>query len=153
MHSDTFIELLTAPLLTKSAQQVHVSNKNKNFDDIISRDTVHWTADVFVYLYQWIYSCWIAGQFTSNFQSRACLTMPSLSGITFYRNTQGHFGPLIIFACWATVPSSSFWSKFVWHFAPESLRPRLRSFGPLSFFKERKALLASTIIFFEDTSC
>ena len=34
-----------------------------------------------------------------------------------------------------------------------TLRPRLRSFGPLSFCKERKALLALTIIFFEGTSC
>ena len=97
-RSDTFFEFLIALLLTKSAQQVHVSNKNKNSDDIIIWDTVHWTSDGFSYLYQWIYSCRIAGQFTSNFRSRACLTMLSLSGITIYRNTQGHFGPLIILA-------------------------------------------------------
>ena len=95
-RSDTFFELLTALLLTKSAQQVHVSNKNKNSDGIISRDTVYWTFDGFAYQFQWIYSCRIAGQFTSNFRSRTCLTMPSLSGITIYRSTQGYFGPLII---------------------------------------------------------
>ena len=36
----------------KSAQQV--SNKNSN--DIISRDIMHWTSDGFAYLYQRIYS-------------------------------------------------------------------------------------------------
>ena len=139
---DTFIELLTALLLTKSAQQVHVSNKNKNSDDIISRDTVHWTSDGFAYLYQWIYFCRIAGQFTSNLQSRACLTMPSLNVIMFYRNTQGHSGPLIILAHLCRFDpnsydiSSSFrviWTAF---------------FSFFFFFKERKALLALTIIIF-----
>ena len=37
VRSDTFFELLTALLLIKSAQQVHVSSKNKNSDDIISQ--------------------------------------------------------------------------------------------------------------------
>ena len=95
-----FLRIINWSPVDKSAQQV--SNKKSN--DIISRDTMHWTSDGFAYLYQWIYSCRIADQFTSNFRSRARLTMPSLSGITFYRNiirpfwTPGHlachFGPV-----------------------------------------------------------
>ena len=84
-------------------------------------------------LYQWVYSCRIAGHFTSNFWSRACLTMPSLSGITIYRNT--HFGPLIVLA--------RHFSPIFCRFGPnsydisphrlESLISCLRSLGPLDF--------------------
>ena len=104
-----FLWIINWSPVDESAQQV--SNKNSN--DIISRDIMHWTSDGFACQYQWICSCRKAGQFTSNFQSRACLTMPSLSGITIYRNTlrpfwtPDHFG-------------RSFWS-------------RLRSFRPLDF--------------------
>ena len=120
---------------------------------------MHWT-DGFAYLYRWIYSCRIADQLISNFRSHACLTLPSLSGITIYQNTlrpfwtPDHFGPS------SRSHLLSFWSKFVWHFVPpplshcvlvsDHLDPLTFS---LSFFKESKALLASTIIFFEDTSC
>ena len=85
--------------------------------------------------------------------------MPSLSGIMITETHLGHSGPLIIlarhfgpiFCCFG--PNS-------YDISPhplESLRPRLRPFGPLDFsavfFKESNALLASTIIFFDDTSC
>ena len=49
MRSDTFFRTINWSPVEKSAQQV--SNKNSN--DIISRDTMHWT-DGFAYLYQWI---------------------------------------------------------------------------------------------------
>ena len=86
--------------------------------------------------------------------------MLSLSSIVNYWNTlrpfwtPDHFGP----SFWSNL--LSFWSKFVWHFDPPSLSHCILVSGhldpltfPLSFFKESKALLASTIIFFEDTSC
>ena len=85
--------------VNKSAQQV--SNKTSN--EIICRDTMHWTSDGFAYMYQWIYSCRIVGQFTWNFPSRACLTMLNWSAITIYRNklrpfrTSDDFSPLFQF--------------------------------------------------------
>ena len=63
-----FLQIINWSPVDKSAQQV--SNKKSN--DIISRDTMHWTSDGFAYLYQWTYSCRRAGQFTSNFRSRTC---------------------------------------------------------------------------------
>ena len=90
-----FLGIINWSPIDKSAQQ----SSNKNSNDIISWDTMHWTFDGFAYLYLLIYSCRIAGQFTSNFRSRACLTMPSLNGITIYRNKLRPFGPLIILAC------------------------------------------------------
>ena len=92
-------------------------------------------------MYQWIYSCRIAGQFTSSYRSRACLTIPRLSGITIYRNTlrpswtPDHFGPSFRSHLW------SFWSEFVWQCAPPSLSHCVLVLGhlgpltfPLSFF-------------------
>ena len=92
--------------------------------------------DGFAYLYQWIYSCRIAGQFTSNFRSRACLTMPSLSGITIYRNTIRPFWDPWSFWPAISVPPFVVLVHIRMTFRPiplESLRPRLRSFGPLDF--------------------
>ena len=140
-----FLRIIIWSPVDKSAQQV--SNKNSN--DIISRDTMHRTSDGFANLYQ----------FTSNFRS-ACLTMPSLNSITIYRNiirpfwTPDHFGPSF------RSHLLSFWSKFVWHFAPPPWVIAYSSqviWAPWLFrclsYKKAKALLASTIIFFEDTSC
>ena len=109
-----FLRTINWSAIDKSIQ--HLSNKNSN--GIVIRDTMHWTSDGFAYPYPWIYSCRIAGKFTSNFRSHACLTMPSWSGITMYRNilrsfwTLDHFGP----SCRSHL--LSFWSKYVWHFAP-----------------------------------
>ena len=115
---------------------------------------MHWTSDGFTYLYQWIYSCRKEGQFTSNFRSRACLTMPSLSGITIYRSKQCHFGPLTILARHYgpifVVLVQIYMTFRPWVFVSSS---QVLDPPPFFFFKENKALLASTIIFFEDTSC
>ena len=84
-----------------SAQQVN----NKTFNGIISRDTMHWTSDLFAYLNKWIYSCRIAGQFTSNFRSCSCLTMPSLSGLMIYRNSNAILDP---WSFWTVISVPSF---------------------------------------------
>ena len=145
-----FLRIINWSPIHKSAQQV--SNKKSND---IGRDTMHWTSDGFAYLYQWIYSCRIAGKFTSNFRSRACLTIPSWSSITIYRNTLRPFWTLDHFGPSFRSHLLSFWSKFEWHFAPQphlshcvlvSCHFDILTF-PLSFFKEIKALLALIIIF------
>ena len=69
-----FLRIINWSPVDKSAQQV--SNKNSN--DFISRETMHWTSDGFAYLYQCIYSCRIAGQFICNFRSRACFDYAEL---------------------------------------------------------------------------
>ena len=106
-----FLVIIIWSPVDKSAQQVHVSNETSN--DIISRDTMHWTSDGFGFLYQWIYSCRIAG-----FRSRARLTMPSLSSTMIYRNTLGPFCTPDPFGPSFRSHLLSFWSKFVRHFAP-----------------------------------
>ena len=85
--------------------------------------------------------------------------MPSSSGMTIYRNRLGQFRTLNIWL-------ESFWShclvvtvQFLGHSGPSSVSAALSSGHldpltiPLSFFRESKAVLASTIIFVEDTSC
>ena len=74
-----FLRIINMSPVDKSTHQASYKKSN----DIISRDTMHWTSDGFAYLYQWIYSCRLAGQFTSNFRSRACLTMPGLNPLGF----------------------------------------------------------------------
>ena len=87
------------------------------------------------------------------------LTLPSSSGMTIYRNRLGQFRTLNILL-------ESFWShclvvsvQFLGHSSPSwvSAAPSSGHLDPLtillSFFRESKAVLASTIIFFEDTSC
>ena len=87
------------------------------------------------------------------------LTMPSSSGMTIYRSRLGQFWTLNILL-------ESFWShclvvsvQFLGHSGPSWVSAVLSSgyldplTDPLSFFRESKAVLASTIIFFEDTSC
>ena len=131
-----FLRIINWSPVDKSAQQVN----NKNSNDIINRDTMHWTSDGFTYLCHWIYSCRIAGQFTSNFRSRACLTMPSLIGITIYhhhlpKHTKAILDP---WSFWPVISVPSFvvlgQIRMAFHSTPlQSLRPRLRSFGPLDF--------------------
>ena len=85
--------------------------------------------------------------------------MPSSSGMTIYRNRLGQFRTL-------NIRLESFWShclvvsvQFLGHSGPSSVGAASSSCHlvpltiPLSFFRESKAVLASTIIFFEDTSC
>ena len=115
---------------------------------------MHWTSDGFAYLYQWIYSCRTAGQFTSNFWGCACLTMPSLSGITIYRNTLRPFWTPDIFCPSFRSHFLSSWVQICMTVRPTPLSYFVLVSGhldpltfSLSFFKESKALLASTIIF------
>ena len=87
------------------------------------------------------------------------LTMPSSSGTTFYRNRLRQFRTL-------NIRLESFWShclvvsvQFLGLFGPSWVSAALSSGHldpltiPLSFFRENKAVLASTVIFFEDISC
>ena len=89
------------------------------------------------------------------FVSLRGLTMPSSSGMTIYRNRLGQFRTL-------NIRLESFWShclvvsvQFLWHSGPSwvSAVPSLGYLDPLTilllFFRESKAVLASTIIFFE----
>ena len=79
--------------------------RHKNTNDFIDRDCIELLTD-FADLNRWIYtlpaweySAWeysqkvnrIACRFPAYFRSRACLTMPSLSGITINRNRLGPF--------------------------------------------------------------
>ena len=87
-----------------------------------------------------------------------CLIMPSSSGMTTYRNRLRQFRTLIIrlesFCSHCLIVSA----QLSEHFGP-SLVSAAISFQldpltiPPSFFRESKALLASTVIFFEDTFC
>ena len=85
--------------------------------------------------------------------------MPSSSSMTIYRNRLGQFQTL-------KMRLESFWShclvisvQFLGHSGPSRVCAAPSSGYldpltiPLSFFRESKAVLASTIIFFEDTSC
>ena len=87
------------------------------------------------------------------------LTIPRSSGMTIYRNTLGQFWTL-------NIRLETFWShclvvsvKCLGHSGPSwvSAAPSSGHLDPLtiplSFFRESKVLLASTIIVFEDTSC
>ena len=116
---------------------------------------MHWTSDGYAYLYQGIYSCRIAVQFTSNFLSYAELKRYN----DLPKHTKAILGP---WSFWPVISVPSFvvlaQIRMTFRLTPlKSLRPRLRSFGPLDFsavffFKQSKVLLASTVIFFEDTS-
>ena len=94
-------------------------------------------------------------RFKRLFDSRVWL--PSSSGMTIYRNRPGQFPTL-------NSQLESFWShclvvsvQFLGNSGPSwvSIAPSSGHLDPLtiplSFFRESKAVLASTIIFFEDT--
>ena len=77
------------------------------------------------------------------------------SGMRIYRNRLRQLLTLIIRLESSLVVSA----QFLGHFGPSWVNAAQSSDHldpltiPLSFFREGKALLASTIIFFEDTSC